>query len=204
MRAVRLVTMAAAIAVTAGVSAQSRPNFSGTWVFDVNSSSAGGASMSASGGGMRGGGGSVSGGGGGSVSVGSGGGGGMSAAGSGGGAIAPRANTPPEISIEQTATSLTIERVSGENTQKFVHTFDGKENVNVNGRISSKTKSHWDGAALVTVGSQVFTTSDSTEMVITVRERRSLAADGSLILESERTTNGNTNSTKQVYRKKTT
>ena len=113
--------------------------------------------------------------------------------GGGGGRIAP-------MNITQTATSLTIERAVGSNTQTYVHTFDGKDNVNVNGRMTSKTRSRWDGARLVTEGTQVFS-SDAGEMTMTVREVRSLPSDGTLVVESERTAEGNKTSSRQVYKK---
>ena len=105
------------------------------------------------------------------------------------------------MNITQTATSLTIERAVGSNTQTYVFTFDGNENVNVNGRITSKTRSHWDGSRLVTEGTQTFS-SDTGDMTMTVREVRSLASDGTLVVESERTAEGNKSSSRQLYKKK--
>jgi hypothetical protein len=106
-----------------------------------------------------------------------------------------------ELRVAQTDTSLTIERVLGSSTRKFVHTFDGKENTNVNGRSTLRTKSRWNGRQLVTEGTEVtaLATGSVTSMV---REVRSIGTKGELIVETAWTTDGRTTSSRQVYTKR--
>jgi len=160
----------AALFVTVAANAQSRPDFSGTWIPRAPDSSAPrGRTSSMSAGGGR----AVLGGGG-----------------------------PVELRLTQTATTLTIERSLGSVVQKFAHTFDGAGNVNVNGRTTLKTKSWWDGATLVTEGTQSVTMASGDVITADLREVRSLLANGELVLETTRTTGGRSTSSKQMYTKK--
>lgn len=175
------------------VSAQSRPDLSGTWLPDPSKASAGGVGT---GGGMvaiaRTGGGGT--GGGGATATGSGGGMvRMSGGGGAGGAV--------ETVVTQSATSLTIERIMGPVTQTYVHTFDGAENLNANGRVTTRTKSRWEGASLVTEGTSHVST-DAGEVVTSVREVRSLDPDGALVLETERVSDDRRALSKQFYKRK--
>lgn len=188
MRRIAIGTFGTTLLLSLTLSAQSRPDLSGAWLLD---SSAGSRGQSSGGGGAAVGGAIAGSGAGGSMGAASGGGARMGGA---GGRISP-------MHITQTATSLTIERAVGSNTQTYVFTFDGKENVNVNGRITSKTRSHWDGSRLVTEGTQTFS-SDTGDLTMIVREVRSLASDGTLVVESERTAEGNKTSSRQIYKKK--
>ena len=177
------------------VSAQSRPDLSGTWLPDPSKASAGGVGT---GGGMvavaRTGAGGGTGGGGATAT--SGGGGGMMRMSGGGGA-----GGAVETVVTQSASSLTIERIMGPVTQTYIHTFDGTENVNVNGRVTMKTKSRWEGASLVTEGTSHVST-DAGDVVTSVREVRSLDADGALVLETERVSDDRRALSKQFYKRK--
>jgi hypothetical protein len=106
-----------------------------------------------------------------------------------------------ELRVAQTGSSLTIERVLGSSTRKFVHTFDGKEDMNVNGRSTLRTKSRWNGRQLVTEGTEVtaLATGSVTSMV---REVRSIGTKGELIVETAWITDGRTTSSRQVYTKR--
>lgn len=162
---------AALFVVAVGLAAQPASDLSGTWVLDPVK---GGAQAR------------------GTASTMSGRGGSVSFAGAGG---------PAELRITQTDTSLTIERTAGSTTQKHVHTFDRAENVNVNGRATLRTKSHWSGSQLVTEGTQVVAT-NSGDVTASVREARSLGADGALIVEVTRTVEGATSTTTQRFVRK--
>jgi hypothetical protein len=155
--------------------AQSHPNFGGTWVRDATKPAAQTSGTTQTGGTTK-----MSGG------VGR-------ATLSGGG--------PIEYRITQTDTTLTIERHAGSTIQKFVHTFDGAENVNVNGRTTLKTKSRWEGSRLITEGTQTVA-AQSGEITATVREVRTVGEDGLLVVETTRTSSGDPSTTKQVYRRK--
>ena len=183
-----------AVLTAVTLSAQAKPDFSGTWVMNVEKTAAlnggrtGGATM-----------GPVSAGGGSMSASGSppAGGNTMSVAGAAG-ARGPAA--PLELAIAQTAATLTIER-SGALPQKFVHKLDGTESTNVNGRATMKTKSHWQGGTLVTEGTNLIAGEDGT-ISVTLKEVRSLDQDGNLVIASTRTVDGNTNSSTQVFSKK--
>jgi hypothetical protein len=166
------------LAAVAAMAAQARPDFSGTWVFDPKASEA-------ASGGARAGGGTFA----------------MSGSGGGRAVLSGGAGALVEYRIAQSDASLTIERMLGQTTQRFVHTFDGAENVNVNGRTTQRSRSKWDGSRLLTEGMQSVAT-DSGDVMAKVREVRSLAADGTLVVETTRTTEGTTTTSKQIYNRK--
>ena len=190
-----MVVGASLIAVTE-VSAQARPDLSGTWVPDPSKSSgAGGGAVArvASGDGTRtmaGGGGTSAGGGtvasSGSATM-------VRRPGGGGGAV--------EMRVAQSAAGLTIERILGPVTQTYVHSFDGAENLNVNGQVTMRTRSRWEGNSLVTEGTTHAVT-ERGEMTTTLKEVRSLDADGDLVVESERISDTNRTVSRQVYKRK--
>jgi hypothetical protein len=156
--------------------AQTRPDFSGTWV--IESSRAGGAVMS-----------------GGSMAAAA---GGIAPAGGG------RSSAPLEIRITQTAAALTIERLNGARPATYVYKLDGSESENTSGQTVTRTTSRWVGNTLVTEGSSV-TTFDSETMRGTIKEVRSLDAEDRLVLVTSRTAVGMTSEapgTTQVYRRK--
>lgn len=107
---------------------------------------------------------------------------------------------PVEYRITQTDSSLTIERMSGSGSgQKFDYTFDGKENVNVNNRVTTKTKSRWERGSLITEGTEIVQTVSGQQITATLREVRSLDANGRLVVEA---THGSAKPTKRVYARK--
>jgi hypothetical protein len=166
---------------TAVMAGQSRPDFSGTWAHDPQQSGNTGRSATA-----------------------------PAASAAGKPAAPPRGATARlsgggggsvELRIAQTASGLTIERLLGPTTRKFVHTFDGKENLNVNGRSTLRTESRWNGGQLITEGTEV-TALDTGDVTSTVLEVRSVGAGGELIVETAWTTEGRTTTARQVYTKK--
>ncbi|HEX5217268.1 MAG TPA: hypothetical protein VFV98_17530 [Vicinamibacterales bacterium] len=177
----------ATLLLTAVLTAQAKPEFSGTWVLDV-------AKTTQLNGGRSGG----------MAPAGSMGGGAMSNGSTGGGNVLTPAGAPAppmELKIAQTAAALTIERQTPMGPQKFVHKLDGSESVNVNGRATLKTKSQWQGAALVTEGTNVINGEDGA-MTVTIKETRSLEADGSLLVVTARIIDGTTTTSRQVFAKK--
>jgi hypothetical protein len=171
-----------AVLVTTAMAAQTRPDFSGTWTFEPQKSGTPGAKPTPPAAKTN-------------------------PAATAGGQTGPRATlsfgagTTVQLRLSQTASSLTIERVLGPSTQKFVHTFDGRENVNVNGRATLRTTSRWEGARLLTEGTEVVSI-DSGDVTSTVKEARSINAAGELVVESSRTTEGRTTTSTRVYSKK--
>ena len=118
-----------------------------------------------------------------------GGGGGGGRAGGGGGGAAP-------LTITQTATDLTIERTMGETVTKTVYKLDGKESVNETQRGKSTYVSKWDGAKLMTTikAETPQGTRESTEV-------RSLAADGTMVVETTSQGPSGPTTRKMVYNK---
>lgn len=171
-------TAVVVLAAAAAMAAQARPDLSGTWVFDPKASEAAAGGGGASGGTFA-----------------------MSGSGGGRAVLSGGGGAPVEYRITQSDASLTLERMLGQVTQKFVHTFDNAENVNVNGRTTLRSRSRWDGSRLVTEGTQTVST-DSGDVTAKVREVRSLEPGGTLIVETTRTTERGTNATKQVYTRK--
>jgi hypothetical protein len=170
------VSVAATIigAMAIGVLAQSRPDFSGTWEMDAERTRAENRARSAAASGGSASGGAISGGGGGT----------MNAVGAAGGG-AP-ANTV--VKVTQTASSLTIDRVSGQVWEKMVHKFDGTESTNVNGNSTMKMKSHWEGSKLVSEGTSETKLSDGSGSIsATVKEVRWMEKPGAMVIESTRT-----------------
>ena len=188
----------ASLLAVALVSAQARPDLSGTWVPDPSRSSGGGAMRIAPGGGSAGSGGDAAGagGGGGRVIMSSGTVGVARSTGGGGGV-----GGSVETRVSQSAAGLTIERIMGPVTQTYIHSFDGSENLNVNGHVTMRTKSRWEGNSLITEGTTHVST-DNGELTTAVKEIRSLDADGALVLETERITDGERRVSRQVYKKK--
>jgi hypothetical protein len=183
------VAAAMTFAMAFSVLAQSRPDFSGTWEMDVErtraenrarSAAASGASSATAGrtGGAIGGGGAAMG------PASGGGGGSMSAVGGGGGAAS--ANTV--VKVTQTATSLTIDRVSGQVWEKMVHKLDGTESTNTNGNSTMKIRSHWEGSKLVSEGTSETKLSDGSGSISsTLKEVRWMEKPGVMAMESTRT-----------------
>ena len=177
--------LAALLLAALPLSAQTKPDFSGTWTLDaartaqLNGGRAGAAMGQA-----------------GSISS-------VGAAPAGSNTMSPSgaATAPSEFKITQTAAALTIERTTPAGPQKFVHKLDGSESVNINGRTTMTTKTRWQGATLVTEGTNVFAGQDGA-MTIDLKEIRSIESDGTLLIVTTRTVEGNTSTSKQVLARK--
>ena len=88
---------------------------------------------------------------------------------------------PQSLTIAQTAADLTIEVETPNGPMKTVYKLDGSESANTTGRGTSKTKSTWDGATLVTAGSRTMTMQGN-EVTMEMKEVRSLDADGTMVV----------------------
>jgi hypothetical protein len=163
---------------SAVMTAQSVPTFSGTWTIDRDKTAAASPPPSAAGGGARASGGAVAGG------------------------IAAVGGAPPEWVITQTPAALTIVRALPDGTQqKYVYKLDGSESVNVNGRTTQKTRSTVAGGRITTTGTQSVTT-DQGDIASELKEVRWLEKDGSMVVETTRTVNGNPRLVVQVFAKR--
>ena len=106
--------------------------------------------------------------------------------------------------ITQTADLLTIEQQSERGSRTLRYHLDGRESTNEVPRGELTTRSAWDGAALVTQGSQQLSTPRS-DMSVDLVERRSLSADGhTMTVESTRATPRGDIAMRLVYTKSTT
>ena len=92
------------------------------------------------------------------------------------------AGPPPPLTVTQTAERLTIERTRGEQTTRFVHDFDGRENKNYTGAQVHTTRTRWEGNKLVTEGS-IYQVTSQGEDSWKLKEVRWLTAKGELALE---------------------
>ncbi|HEX5475989.1 MAG TPA: hypothetical protein VFX12_15120 [Vicinamibacterales bacterium] len=99
------------------------------------------------------------------------------------------------MTIKQTADALTVERQGrGGNTMSTEYKLDGTESDVPMGRGgTAKAKAHWDGSTLV-----IETTGEGPNGPMTQKSSYSLAADGTLVVES---TGRNGNTRKLVYKK---
>jgi hypothetical protein len=181
-----LLTVMGCVVMTGALAAQSSANFSGTWTPDREKTLAAMAALSPQGaprgnapsaGGAR--------------------------MGGGGGMVATSGPaTPPEWTITQTPSAVTIVRPLPDGTeQKYVYHLSGPS-VNANARTTLTTTSHWDGAKLITEGKQV-TTTDQGGVEGTFKESRWLDKDGAMHVETSRIINGGSPTTSvQVLAKK--
>jgi hypothetical protein len=99
--------------------------------------------------------------------------------GPGGGGRGPAG--PQNLAITQTAVELAIERETPNGVVKTVYKLDGSESENQTARGTSRTKSTWEGATLVTAGTQTMNMQGS-EVTIEMKEVRSLDADGAMVV----------------------
>jgi hypothetical protein len=84
----------------------------------------------------------------------------------------------------------------------YVFRLDGGESVNHNGAMTQTTRSHWNGAQLVTEGKETQTTSQG-YAEWTMRATRTLDAKGNLIVDTTETDGrGVTTTRHQVFAKK--
>jgi hypothetical protein len=107
---------------------------------------------------------------------------------------------PQALTVTQTATELTIERETPNGVMKSVYKLDGSESNNTSMRGTSKTKSTWDGTTLVTVGTQTMNR-QGTEVTMELKELRSLAADGTMVVVSTTTSPMGERTRKTVFKK---
>jgi hypothetical protein len=105
--------------------------------------------------------------------------------------------------VKQTASELSIDqRVAGNST---VTTFklDGSENVNTGMRGGQvKSKARWDGNRLIVESTQPLNTPDG-ERSLDTKEIRSLAPDGTMVVERTTVTPRGTRTQKLVFKKTT-
>lgn len=144
------------------------PDFSGTWNLDRD------ASEFPQPGAFPGRGGGRGGFGGGRGGFGGGGGGGRGFAGPGGGGLGGAAES---LVITQTGETLTIDQWSSRGARTLHYRLDGQPSTNPGPRGEVTTTSRWDGALIVTEGSQEVSTPRG-DFSIDLVERRSLSADG--------------------------
>ncbi len=107
------------------------------------------------------------------------------------------------VTIKQTADSVTIDQKMGEMSRTITYKLDGSETVNSGMRGGEvKSTSKWDGDKLVTESTQTMSGPNG-EMTIKSKEVRSLAADGTMLVETTRETPRGTQTSKLVFRKTT-
>ena len=152
------------------VEAKNAADFSGTWTLDRDASEfpqgpGGGGRGGFGGGGWR-----------------RGGGGDGARGGVGGGA-------PASVTIVQTDGELVIDQVAGGESQTVTYRLDGSESENAGPRGGmATTMSSWEGATLVTTGSQTLSTPRG-EFTLETEERRTLSDAGqTMTVASTRTT----------------
>ena len=164
----------AAAAVAAPSAAQST-DFSGTWRLDADASEF-----------------PDLGGGGGGRLFGRGGGGRGGRGGPGGGART--------LVIVQTPAMLIVEQQSDRGSRAATYRLDGEESANSGPRGEQTSRSRWDGAALVTEGTQSVSTPRG-DFSLEFTERRTLSTDGrTMTVASSRTTPRGDIDTTLVYR----
>jgi hypothetical protein len=172
--------MVAALLLIAGTaSAQSKPNFAGKWTLvpDPSAPPPGGAG----GAGGRGGGGR----------------------GGGRGAV-----SGPEVTIAQDATTLKVERMQGQTALALTFTIAGEGKNTMPGRQGGAGtevpyKTAWEGNKFVITTTTTMAMQDGTSMTMTSKQALSIAADGTLVVESTSTPMGATEAvtTKAIYKK---
>jgi hypothetical protein len=107
------------------------------------------------------------------------------------------------VTIKQTADTLTIEQKMGEMNRTVTYKLDGSESVNPGmrgGEVKSTAK--WEGDKLVTESTQTMNGPNG-EMTIRSKEIRSLAADGTMVVDTTRETPRGTQNSKLVFKKTT-
>ncbi|MGH9329780.1 MAG: hypothetical protein ACRD09_05000 [Vicinamibacterales bacterium] len=174
--------MIAIAAVTATLAwAQARPDFSGTWTLDLSKSEMG-------------------------VGPGGGGPGGGRPGGGGPGGGSGRAQGFPadaRFVVKQTASELLIDQQVGGNSNVSTFKLDGSESVNSGMRGGQvKSKARWDGDKLVIESTQTMTGGGG-EMTIDSKEIRSLAADGTMVVERTTTTPRGVRTQKLIFKRTT-
>lgn len=107
------------------------------------------------------------------------------------------------LTITQTADTLTIAQKMGEMSRTLTYKLDGSESVNAGMRGGEvKSTSKWDGDKLITESTQTMN-GPTGEMTIRSKETRSLAADGTMVVNTTRETPRGTQTSKLVFKKTT-
>lgn len=166
----------AAAALAAPPAAAQSADFSGTWRLDADASEfpdfGGGGGRLFGGGGGRG----------------------------GGGRGGPGPGGARTLVIVQTATMLIVEQQSDRGSRAVTYRLDGEESTNSGPRGEQTSRSRWDGAALVTEGTQSVSTPRG-DFTLEFTERRTLSADGrTMTVSATRTTPRGDIDTTLVYR----
>ena len=113
----------------------------------------------------------------------------------------PGGGAAPTLVIVQTATMLIVEQQSDRGSRAVTYRLDGEESTNSGPRGEQTTRSRWDGAALVTEGTQAMSTPRG-DFSLELTERRTLSADGqTLTIEATRSTPRGDIDTTLVYRR---
>ena len=169
-----------AMAALAAPAAAQGTDFSGTWRLDADASE-----LPDFGGGFGGGGRGF-------------GGGGGRRQGGGGGGFAGGART---LVIVQTPAMMIVEQQTARGSRAATYRLDGEESTNSGPRGEQTARSRWDGAALVTEGTQSVSTPRG-DFSLEFTEWRTLSADGqTMTVESVRSTPRGDIETTLVYRR---
>ena len=103
--------------------------------------------------------------------------------------------------ISQNATSITVEQQSGDQSRTIEYALDGSETTVEVGNGTLTVSASWDGAVLVTEGTQSIETGRG-NFSFDITERRTLSSDGqTLTLETTRVTPRGDRTFRLVYRK---
>jgi hypothetical protein len=176
---VAFLTVGVLVVGWAAAQAQSKPDFSGTWVMDRDRSDP--PNMGPGGPGGPGGGG----------------------AGGAGGPGGPGGPGGGNLTIVQGKADLKIEREGRDGAVTSSYALDGTESKNPGMRGGeSRSKTHWDGDALVTEGQQTMDTPNGA-VTMDFKDVRRLSDGGkTMTVESTRTSPRGTTTRKVVYTKK--
>jgi len=132
------------------------------------------------------------------------GGGGGGGGGRGGGGRGGRGGLMADtLVISQTATSITVEQQAGAQSRTIEYAFDGTETTVEVGNGTLTVTASWDGATLVTEGTQSIETGRG-NFSIDITERRTLSSDGqTLTIDTTRSTPRGDQTFTLVYQKAT-
>jgi hypothetical protein len=103
--------------------------------------------------------------------------------------------------ISQSASMVTVEQQTGDQSQTIEYALDGSETTVEQRRGTLTVTASWDGAALVTKGTQSIETGRG-NFTLDITERRTLSSDGrTLTIEATRGTPRGDQSFRLVYQK---
>ena len=110
---------------------------------------------------------------------------------------------PSDLTIEQTAASLSMSRTFFDTVNTQTYKLDGSESTNKSGAVTRLSHSRWDGPRLVIEGKASQITSAGYE-AWTFKETYAIDGRGRLIMQSEHTTSeGKTTTRTMEYTKRT-